>query len=110
MGRNNAQNDQLTLKRADKRDLWLHAQKIHGSHVILCTGGAEPDERSLTEAAALAAYYSQAREGSNVPVDCTPVKYVKKPAGARPGMVIYETYRTLYITPDKQYLPPESGK
>ena len=100
VGRNNAQNDQLTLKKADKRDIWLHAQKIHGSHVILCTGGVEPDEQSLAEAAALAAYYSQARESANVPVDYTPVKYVKKPAGARPGMVVYETYRTLYVTPD----------
>ena len=103
VGRNNAQNDQLTLKRADKRDIWLHAQKIHGSHVILCTNGAEPDEQSLTEAAALAAYFSQAREGGNVPVDYTPVKYVKKPAGARPGFVIYETYKTLYVTPKEAF-------
>jgi len=101
VGRNNAQNDQLTLKKADKRDIWLHAQKIHGSHVILCTNGAEADEQSLTEAAALAAYFSQARESGNVPVDYTPVKYVKKPAGARPGFVIYETYRTIYVTPQE---------
>lgn len=99
VGRSNAQNDQLTLKRADKRDIWLHAQKIHGSHVILCTEGREPDEQSLFEAASLAAYWSQAREGANVPVDYTPVRYVKKPNGARPGMVVYETYRTLYVTP-----------
>ena len=107
VGRNNAQNDQLTLKKSDKRDIWLHAQKIHGSHVILCTGGAEPDEQSLTEAAALAAYFSQARESANVPVDYTPVKYVKKPAGARPGMVIYETCRTVYVTPNRENLPAE---
>ena len=106
VGRNNAQNDQLTLKKADKRDIWLHAQKIHGSHVILCTNGAVPDAQSLREAAALAAYYSQAREGANVPVDFTPVKYVKKPAGARPGFVIYETYQTTYVTPDTKNLPP----
>ena len=99
VGRSNAQNDQLTLKKADKRDVWLHAQKIHGSHVILCTDGGIADESSLAEAAALAAYFSQAREGENVPVDYTPVKYVKKPAGARPGFVIYETYKTLYVTP-----------
>ncbi|MBQ7713644.1 MAG: NFACT family protein [Oscillospiraceae bacterium] len=110
VGRSNAQNDQLTLKRADKRDLWFHAQKIHGSHVILCTLGAEPDERSITEAAALAAYFSQARESANVPVDYTSVKYVKKPAGARPGFVVYETYRTIYVTPDGKNLPPEGGK
>ncbi|MBE6908290.1 MAG: fibronectin/fibrinogen-binding protein [Ruminococcaceae bacterium] len=99
VGRSNTQNDQLTLKKADKRDIWFHAQKIHGSHVILCTNGAEPDERSIAEAASLAAYYSQARGGTNVPVDYTNVKFVKKPAGARPGMVVYETYRTLYVTP-----------
>lgn len=98
VGRNNAQNDQLT-KKADKRDLWFHTQKIHGSHVILCCEGAAPDDESILEAASLAAWYSQARESSNVPVDYTPVKFVKKPAGARPGMVVYETCRTLYVTP-----------
>jgi predicted ribosome quality control (RQC) complex YloA/Tae2 family protein len=110
VGRNNVQNDLLTLKTADKRDIWLHAQKIHGSHVILRTGGAEADERSLTEAALLAAYFSQARESAGVPVDYTPVRNVKKPAGARPGMVVYETYRTLRVTPDVKMLPTESGK
>ena len=101
VGKNNSQNDRLTLKDADKRDIWLHAQKIHGSHVILKTGGAEPDERSLTEAAMLAAWFSQARESSQVPVDYTPVKVVKKPAGAKPGFVIYNTYRTLFVTPEE---------
>ena len=101
VGRNNRQNDQLT-KGADHRDLWLHTQKIHGSHVILCTGGAEVPERDLLEAAALAAWHSQARESGNVPVDHTPVKYVKKPAGARPGMVIYTTYRTVFVTPEAE--------
>lgn len=100
VGRNNRQNDKLTLKDADHRDLWLHTQKIHGSHVIVCTGGAEVDEQTLLEAAQLAAYYSQARESSNVPVDYTAVKYVKKPAGGRPGMVIYTTCHTVYVTPD----------
>ncbi len=104
VGRNNVQNDQLTHRRADRRDIWLHTQKIHGSHVILCTGGAEPDEQSLREAAALAAYFSQAKDSANVPVDYTAVRFVKKPAGARPGMVIYETYRTLYVTPDEALL------
>ena len=99
VGKNNSQNDRLTLKEADKRDLWLHAQKLHGSHVILKTGGAEPDEASLTEAAMLAAWFSQGRESGQVPVDYTPVKAVKKPAGARPGYVIYHTYRTMYVTP-----------
>ena len=99
VGKNNSQNDQLTLKEADKRDIWLHTQKIHGSHVILKTDGGEPDERSLNEAAMLAAWFSQGRESGQVPVDYTPVRYVKKPAGAKPGFVIYNTYHTLYVTP-----------
>ena len=102
VGRNNRQNDQLTCKDAAPGDLWLHTQKIHGSHVILHTGGKEADERSLMEAAALAAYYSKARDGQNVPVDYTPVRYVKKPGGAKPGMVIYTTYHTLYVTPEEE--------
>ncbi|MBR3752542.1 MAG: fibronectin/fibrinogen-binding protein, partial [Ruminiclostridium sp.] len=73
---------------------------IHGSHVILCTGGADVPDQDLTEAAMLAAWHSQGRESGNVPVDYTPVKYVKKPAGARPGMVIYTTYQTAYVDPD----------
>ena len=100
VGRNNRQNDKLTLKDADHRDLWLHTQKIHGAHVILCTGGQAPDDDTIVEAAKIAAYYSQARESGNVPVDYTLVKNVKKPAGARPGMVIYPTYHTVNVTPD----------
>ncbi|MCI8537058.1 MAG: fibronectin/fibrinogen-binding protein [Oscillospiraceae bacterium] len=102
VGKNNTQNDQLTCKQAFKSDIWFHTQKIHGSHVILWTEGKDPDLQSVTEAAVLAAYYSQAREGKNVPVDYTPVKYVKKPNGAKPGMVIYETYSTAYVTPDEE--------
>lgn len=101
VGRNNRQNDRLTTKDADKRDIWLHTQKIHGSHVILCTGGAEPDEQSLMEAASLAAYFSQAQGSTKVPVDYTPVKFVKKPAGAKPGMVVYTTYQTMLADPDE---------
>lgn len=101
VGRSNVQNDALTRK-ADKRDLWLHTQKIHGSHVILCTENGAYDDASLHEAALLAAYYSQARDGSNVPVDYTSVKFVKKPANAKPGMVFYEPYRTVYVTPDEE--------
>ena len=102
VGRNNRQNDRLTTKDADKRDIWLHTQKIHGSHVILCTGGAEPDEQSLMEAASLAAYFSQAQGSTKVPVDYTPVKFVKKPAGAKPGMVVYTTYQTMLADPDEE--------
>ena len=110
VGRNNRQNDRLTTKDADKRDIWLHTQKIHGSHVILCTGGAEPDEQSLMEAASLAAYFSQAQGSTKVPVDYTPVKFVKKPAGAKPGMVIYTTYQTMLADPDEELVKRLAGK
>ena len=102
VGKNNSQNDRLTLKEADKRDLWFHTQRIHGSHVILRTGGVRPDDQSLTEAAMLAAWFSQGRESGQVPVDYTPVKFVKKPAGAKPGFVLYNTYNTLYVTPSEE--------
>ena len=110
VGRNNRQNDRLTTKDADKRDIWLHTQKIHGSHVILCTGGAEPDEQSLMEAASLAAYFSQAQGSTKVPVDYTPVKFVKKPAGAKPGMVVYTTYQTMLADPDEELVKHLTGK
>ena len=100
VGKNNSQNDLLTAKLAHKSDIWLHTQKIHGSHVILWLEGGQADAQSLTEAAVLAATFSQARDGKKVPVDYTPVKYVKKPAGARPGMVVYTTYQTALVDPD----------
>lgn len=100
VGKNNSQNDLLTCKLAGKGDIWFHTQKIHGSHVILWTEGGQPDLQSLNEAAILAAWFSQARDSSKVPVDYTPVRYVKKPGGARPGMVIYTTYETAQVTPD----------
>ena len=100
VGRNNRQNDKLTMKDADHRDLWFHTQKIHGSHVILCTGGMEVDDDTIVEAAKIAAWYSQARTSGNIPVDYTQVKHVKKPAGARPGMVIYHTCQTVNVTPE----------
>ena len=100
VGRNNRQNDLLTLKTASKTDLWFHTKDIHGSHVILKTDGRQPGEKALLEAARLAAYHSKARESSNVPVDYTLVKYVSKPAGAKPGMVIYVNNKTLYVDPD----------
>ena len=100
VGKNNTQNDLLTTKLASKGDLWFHTQKIHGSHVILWTQGGQPDTQSLAEAAALAAWYSQGRDSGKVPVDYTPVKFVKKPAGARPGMVVYTTYQTILAAPD----------
>lgn len=100
VGKNNSQNDQLTTRQAGKFDWWFHTQKIHGSHVILWTEGARPDEVSVAQAAALAAWFSQGREAGKVPVDYTPVKFVKKPAGARPGMVVYTTYQTMMAQPD----------
>lgn len=101
VGRNNRQNDELTFKLARKDDLWLHAQKVHGSHVIIACAGAVPPDDTITEAAQLAAYYSEASQGQNVAVDVTPVKQVKKPNGAKPGMVVYYTYRTVYVNPKK---------
>ena len=100
VGRNNLQNDQLTCRTGKKTDYWFHAKKYHGSHVLLLTEGTEPDEQSILEAAQLAAWYSQARGGQNVPVDYTVIRNVKKPRGAKPGMVIYDGYSTAYVTPD----------
>ena len=98
VGRSNTQNDQLT-REAFKSDYWFHTQRIHGSHVILCTEGREPDSRSLQEAAMLAAWFSQGRDSGQVAVDYTQVRHVRKPSGARPGMVIYDNYQTAYVTP-----------
>ena len=110
VGRNNRQNDRLSLKEADRRDIWFHTQKIHGSHVILCTEGREPDEKSMEEAAMAAAWYSQGKEGKNVPVDYTPVKFLKKPAGSPPGMVVYDTYKTVFVTPEEAVMKKLEGK
>ncbi|MBQ2774300.1 MAG: NFACT family protein [Clostridia bacterium] len=101
VGRNNVQNDQLSLKTAAKGDLWLHTQKIPGSHVIVCGGGEEIPDNTILEAARIAAYHSRARESANVPVDYTAAKNLKKPVGAKPGKVIYHVYNTVYVTPIK---------
>lgn len=104
VGRNNAQNDFLTLKFARADDIWMHAKKTPGSHVIVrANGGIIPDD-ALYAGAMLAAYYSKARSSSSVPVDYTQKKNVKKPAGARPGYVIYLTNRTLTVTPDDAFI------
>lgn len=100
VGRNNRQNDTLTLKDADKSDIWLHVQNITGSHVIIVCNGRTPGEETVEEAALIAAFNSSARNSSLVPVDYTMVKYVKKPSGAKPGMVIFTNNKTLYVTPD----------
>ena len=101
VGKNNRQNDQLSLKSAHKNDIWLHIQKAHGAHVIIACGGAEVPDATVTEAAMLAAYYSEAKQGQNLPVDVTPVRFLRKPNGAKPGMVVYDRYRTVYVTPDE---------
>ncbi len=99
VGRNNKQNDKLTLKTARKTDLWFHTKDIHGSHTILVLDGKEPTETAIKEAAQIAAYHSKAKNSNNVPVDYTQVKNVNKPNGAKPGMVIYLTNKTAYVTP-----------
>lgn len=99
VGKNNKQNDYLTLKIADKEDIWLHTKIIPGSHVIIKTEGKDVPENTILEAAQLAGFYSKGKMSSNVPVDYTEKKNVKKPSGAKPGMVIYETNSTAYITP-----------
>ncbi|MBO4853547.1 MAG: NFACT family protein [Oscillospiraceae bacterium] len=101
VGRNNRQNDVLTTKEARRDDIWFHTRNLHGSHVILCTQGGAADEQSFYEAAVLAAYYSQGRDGDRISVDYTPVRFVKKPAGSRPGMVVYTTYQTMLVDPDE---------
>lgn len=102
VGKNNRQNDLLTLKTAKASDIWLHVKDIAGSHVIIRANGSALPEQTLIEAAQIAAYHSKAREGSGVPVDYVPVKFVKKPAGAKPGMVIFTNNRTLYVTPSEE--------
>ncbi|SCX10465.1 Predicted component of the ribosome quality control (RQC) complex, YloA/Tae2 family, contains fibronectin-binding (FbpA) and DUF814 domains [Ruminococcaceae bacterium P7] len=97
VGRNNRQNDKLTLKTAAKNDVWLHTKEIHGSHVIIVTDGREVSDTAILEAARLAVYHSKARGSSNVPVDYTQVKNVSKPSGAKPGMVIYVKNKTVYV-------------
>lgn len=99
VGRNNLQNDRLTLKTAAKNDMWLHTKDIHGSHVIIRADGREISDEAIMQAAALAAYHSKAQNSSKVPVDFTLVKHVSKPNGAKPGMVIYVNNRTVYVTP-----------
>ena len=99
VGRNNRQNEELTFKAARKDDLWLHAQKVHGSHVIISCAGVQPPDDTVTQAAQLAAYYAESSGGQNIAVDVTPVKQVKKTPGAKPGMVIYHSYRTVIVNP-----------
>lgn len=104
VGRNNMENDYLTLKYAKKSDLWFHTQDIHGSHCILVLNGLPlPQDDILLKCAEITAYHSKAKNSSNVPVDICEVKYVKKPNGAKPGMVIYKNNRTIHVTPKNEF-------
>lgn len=103
-GRNNIQNDILTLKIASSNDIWLHTKNIPGSHVIIRKKQGDIPDTTLVQAAMIAAYRSKAKYSSNVPVDYTLAKNVKKPSGAKPGMVIYDNYKTIYVTPDDNLL------
>ena len=102
VGRNNLQNDMLTFKQARKDDSWFHIQKAPGSHVVVLGEGEIIPERTARQAAVLAAYHSSARESSQVAVDYTEVRQLKKPVGAKPGKVIYHTYNTMWVTPSRE--------
>lgn len=99
IGKNNRQNDELTFKLANKDDLWFHVKDLHGSHVILITNGKIPSQEIINQCASLAAYYSKGSQSSNIPVDYTLIKYVKKPSKAKPGMVIYTNQKTVNVQP-----------
>ena len=101
-GRNNKQNDKLTLKTAEKNDIWCHTKNITGSHVIISANGEMPPQKTIEEACIIAAFNSKARESSQVPVDYCLARYVKKPNGAKPGMVIFTNNKTLYVKPDRE--------
>ncbi len=100
VGRNNRQNDTLTLKTANNNDIWFHTKEIPGSHTILVTNGREPTDTAILEAAKIAAYHSKAKDSTQVPVDYTQIRNVSKPQGAKPGMVIFVKNRTVYVKPE----------
>lgn len=100
-GRSNLQNDELTTKTGRRTDYWLHTQKTHGSHVIIRCDGCEPPDRTIEQAAVIAAYYSQARGAGKIPVDYAMLRFVRKPSGALPGKVIYTDYSTIYVESDE---------
>ena len=104
VGKNNRQNDLVTFKKARSHDLWFHTKDIPGSHVILITENNNPADADIITAAKLSAYYSKARQSSNVPVDYTMRRNVKKPAGAKPGFVVYDSQSTIYVTPDTNFI------
>jgi predicted ribosome quality control (RQC) complex YloA/Tae2 family protein len=101
VGRNNKENDQLTFQKSGARDYWFHTKDIPGSHVVLSIGQEGLKDQQILETAALAAYHSKAKNSSKVPVDYMPIRYVKKPKGAKPGMVIFTNNKTVYVDPKK---------
>lgn len=103
VGKNNQENDYLSLKVAKENDIWFHVKDMQGSHVILVVRQKNPTQEIINQVAAIAAYYSRAKQSSNVPVDYTPAKYVKKPAKAKPGMVIYTNQKTVNVQPKLQF-------
>lgn len=106
VGRNNTQNDKLTLKTAKNYDMWLHTQSFAGSHTVILSENREITDKAIVEAAEIAAFFSSAAEAKKVPVDYTLIKNIKKPVGAKPGKVIYHVYNTVYVTPRN----PEANK
>lgn len=104
IGKNNLQNEEVTFKIGAVNDLWLHVQKYAGSHVLIKTALPEPEPEAVDTAVQLAAYFSKARGGSQVPVDCVPRRYVKKPSGAKPGLVFFTNQKTFYATPDEAFI------
>ena len=103
-GKNNTQNDLITTRIATKGDLWFHVKGVPGSHVVVMCGGNDVSDETIIFAARLAAKNSKAATSSNIPVDYTPIKFVKKPNGAKPGMVIYTTNKTVFVTPQEENL------
>ena len=101
VGRNNRQNDKLTMKDSNNNDIWFHTKNIPGSHTVLVIDGKQPTEKAMEEAAVLAARHSRAKDSSQVPVDYTQIRHVFKPQGARPGMVNYLNYKTIFVDPTK---------
>ena len=110
VGKNNKQNDHLTLKVASNEDIWMHTKNIPGSHVIIKTEGKEVPDETIFEGAMLAAFFSKSKMSSQVPVDYTKKKNVKKPNGAKPGMVIYDTNNTIYVTPTEELVAKLKSK
>ena len=100
-GKNNVQNEYITHKLAGKNDYWFHVKNLPGSHAVMLCNGEEPDAENFTEAAEIAAYFSKGADGQNVEVDYTFVRHVKKPAGGKPGLVIYHTNWSCIVTPDE---------